>query len=108
VLACEDLLYYILERFYKYEWDESKNTKNIGKHRGLPLRDGIEVFLDKARIIFEDERFNYGEKRYIAVGIVAGRFLSVCFTNRRFLKRRLISVRLASRKERRQYYGRGK
>jgi len=108
VLACEDLLYYILERFYKYEWDESKNTKNIGKHRGLPLRDGIEVFLDKARIIFEDERFNYGEKRYIAVGIVNGRFLSVCFTNRRFLKRRLISVRLASRKERRKYYGKGK
>lgn len=105
MLACEDLLYYILERFYKYEWDESKNTKNIGKHRGLSLRDGIEVFLDKARIIFEDERFNYGEKRYIAVGIVNGRFLSVCFTNRRFLKRRLISVRLASRKERRKYYG---
>jgi len=62
VLACEDLLYYILERFYKYEWDESKNTKNIGKHRGLSLRDGIEVFLDKARIIFEDEKIQLWRK----------------------------------------------
>jgi len=105
VLACENLLYYILERFYRYEWDETKNTRNIGKHRGLPLGDGVDVFLDKARVIFEDKRFNYGEKRYIVVGKVGGKILSACFTNRRFLKRRLISVRIASRKERRRYYG---
>jgi uncharacterized protein len=108
VLACENLLYYILERFYRYEWNETKNTKNIGKHKGLPLRDGAEIFLDKARVIFEDERFNYGEKRYIAVGNVDGKILSVCFTYRGFLKKRLISVRFASRKERRRYYGKGR
>ena len=105
MLARENLLYYILERFCRYEWDEAKNTENVGKHKGLPLLDGMDVFLDKARIIFEDRRFNYGEKRYIAIGDVDGKVLSVCFTHRRFLKRRLISVRLASRKERRLYYG---
>jgi len=105
VLACENLLYYILERFCRYEWDEAKNTENIRKHRGLLLPEGIEVFFDKARVIFEDRRFNYGEKRYIAIGNVDGKVLSVCFTYRRFLKRRLISVRLAGRKERRLYYG---
>jgi len=105
VLACENLLYYILERFCRYEWDETKNTGNIRKHEGLPLLDGADVFLDKARVIFEDERFNYGEKRYIAIGKVKGRVLSVCFAHRSFLKRRFISVRVASRKERRMYYG---
>ncbi|MCL1966676.1 MAG: BrnT family toxin [Fibromonadales bacterium] len=105
MLTCKNLLYYILERFYEYEWDEAKNTKNIGKHQSLPLSDGIEVFWDKARVISEDERFNYGEKRYIAIGYADGKVLSVCFTYRRFLKRRLISVRVASRKERRRYYG---
>ena len=105
MLACENLLYYILERFCRYEWDEAKNTENIRKHNGLLLPEGIEVFLDKARVIFEDRRFHYGEKRYIAIGNVDGKILSVCFTYRRFLKRRLISVRLASRKERRWHYG---
>jgi len=105
VLTWKNLLYYILERFFRYEWDEAKSTENIRKHYGLPLREGIEVFLDKARFIFEDKRFNYGEKRYIAIGNVRGDILSVCFTYRGFLKRRLISVRIASRKERRRYYG---
>jgi len=105
VLTCKNLLYYILESFFRYEWDEAKNVENIRKHRGLPLRDGIRVFLDKKRVIFEDRRFNYGEKRYMAIGIVGGDISSLCFTYRGFLKRRLISFRVASRKERRRYYG---
>ena len=105
MLARENLLYYILERFCRYEWDEAKNTENVGKHKGLSLLDGARVFLDKSRFIYEDRRFNYGEKRYIVIGKVNGRVLSVCFTYRSFLKRRLISVRVASRKERRWYYG---
>jgi len=104
VLAWKNLLYY-LESFVRYEWDEAKNVENIRKHYGLPLRDGIEVFLDKARVIFEDRRFDYGERRYMAIGNARGDILSVCFTHRGFLKRRLISVRIASRKERRKYYG---
>jgi len=105
VLAYENLLYYILEDFCRYEWDEAKNVENIRKHRGMSLRDGIRVFLDKARVMFEDRRFNYGEKRYMAIGNVGGTISSVCFTHRGFLKRRLISFRVASRKERRWYYG---
>jgi len=105
VLAWKNLLYYILERFYRYEWDEAKNAENIRKHRGMPLRDGIRVFFDKAKVIFEDKRFDYGEKRYMAIGNVGGEISCVCFTHRGLLKRRLISFRIASRKERRWYYG---
>ena len=95
----------ILERFYRYEWDETKNIGNAKKHKGLHLAHGIKVFLDKSRIILEDKRFSYGECRYVAIGKVNESILSVCFTPRAFLKRRLISVRVASRKERRKYYG---
>ena len=95
----------ILERFYRYEWDEAKNIGNAKKHRGLTLFNGSEIFLDNSRVILKDERFDYGESRYIAIGKVDCSILSVCFTPRAFLKRRLISVRYASRKERRMYYG---
>jgi len=95
----------ILERFYRYEWDDSKNASNVKKHRGFSMLSGSRVFLDSARLIQKDERFDYGENRYIAIGNVHEVILSVCFTPRGFLKRRLISVRRASRKERRMYYG---
>jgi len=106
VLTYENIINYILERFYRYEWGKTKNASNVKKHRGFELLAGSKVFLDNAKIIREDERFNYGERRYIAIGNVDGAILSVCFTLRGFLKRRLISVRYASRKERRMYYGR--
>jgi uncharacterized DUF497 family protein len=99
-------LYKILERFYRYEWDEAKNVGNIRKHRGLSLPYGKRIFSDHKRIIREDMRFDYGERRYIAIGIVDGVILAVCFTPRGFLKRRLISVRIANKKERRFYYER--
>jgi uncharacterized DUF497 family protein len=105
VLSYGHFLYKILERFYRYEWDEAKNVGNIRKHSGILLADGIEVFLDRARVIFEDRRYDYGERRYLAIGKVEDTILTVCFTPRSFLKRRLISVRVASRQERRLYYG---
>ena len=95
----------ILERFYRYEWDEAKNAGNVEKHKGFELSDGIAVFLDNAKVIKKDERFDYGESRYIVIGNVDGTVLFVCFTPRGFFKRRLISVRRASKQERREYYG---
>ena len=106
MLTYENIINYILERFYRYEWSKTKNASNVKKHRGFELLDGSEIFLDPARIILKDERFDYRESRYIAIGNVDDNILSVCFTPRGFLKRRLISVRRASRKERRMYYRR--
>ena len=105
MLTYGNIVNYILEKFYRYEWDDTKDASNAKKHRNLDMQDGSEVFLDNARFIRKDERFDYGECRYIAIGNVRGVILSVCFTLRGFLKRRLISVRYASRKERRLYYG---
>lgn len=98
------LVILLFERFYKYGWNESKNLRNIEKHE-LTLSYGRKIFFDFMRIIYKDERFDYGEIRYLALGEVHGTILSVCFTSRGFFKRRLISVRKASRQERRKYYG---
>jgi uncharacterized DUF497 family protein len=94
----------MFERLYRYEWGEVKNAENIEKHEGLTLPDGIGVFADKKRIIRPDLRKDYGEKRYNIVGATKGMLLCVCFTPRGFLKRRIISVRCASKKERKAYY----
>ncbi|MFC5314043.1 BrnT family toxin [Azospirillum rugosum] len=49
-----------------------------------------------------DDRFDYGETRYIAFGEVDGRVLAVVYTWRGDC-RRLISARMANRHERTSY-----
>jgi uncharacterized DUF497 family protein len=96
----------MFEKLYRYEWGEDKNAKNIAKHEGLTLPEGKLVFWDRKRVIKRDTRKSYGERRYNVIGEVMGVILSVCFTPRGFLKRRIRSVRRARRKERKIYYGR--
>ncbi len=96
----------LFERFYRYEWDEIKSIRNAEKHIGWTLSDGKRVFLDPLRLVEKDIRFYYREHRYLVFGNVEEIVLSVCFTSRGFFKRRLISVRPASRQERRRYNGR--
>ncbi len=50
-----------------FEWDEDKDKINTQKHE-MPLRAGIPVFDDVNAIEFEDDRFNYGEERFIIIG----------------------------------------
>jgi len=87
-----------------FEWCSIKNDKNIHKHR-MELKAGIPVFDDLFRIEYLDDRQARDEDRYLTIGYNAEkRLLSVCFTERLQNNRtRLISVRPASRKERRRY-----
>ena len=52
----------------KFEWDEHKNSVNIKKH-GIDFLDIVDMF---SRPILEriDDRFDYGEERWIAIGIL--------------------------------------
>ena len=47
-------------------FDPAKETRNVGKH-GISLARAEEMDM-AAAIIREDERFDYGETRYIAFG----------------------------------------
>jgi hypothetical protein len=83
-----------------YQWDNDKATANLRKH-GIDFADAVSVFSDDLAITIPDERFD--EERFITVGMDAfGRVLVVVYTWRGN-EIRLISVRQATRRERKQY-----
>lgn len=84
-----------------FEWDDKKAEANLGKH-GVPFEAAPDVFLDEDRLDFEDARVAYGEERRNVTGLVDGVVLTVTYTLRDDAAR-IISVRRASRKERRRY-----
>ena len=88
----------------KYEWDETKNKKNVQKH-GFDFEDAWLLF-ENLYLLFKDTRFDYGETRYIAVGTIIGRTVILLYIEkfkRDKVKRRIISLRKANEKERRKY-----
>ncbi len=84
-----------------FEWDEQKKNQNIVKH-GFGFSIAEEFFNGKT---FEqiDNRKNYGEKRLIAFGEIAGKILTVVYTIRSYDTYRIISIRRASKNEQRTY-----
>jgi uncharacterized DUF497 family protein len=84
-------------------WDDAKREENIRKH----LFDFVavqEVFDGRFVLVRSDERRDYGEPRYNMLVRFRGVIVNVTFTPRED-KYHLISVRPASRKERRAYHG---
>jgi len=85
----------------EFEWDEAKNKSNIEKH-GIDFNDVRQVF-DKPVIAKEDERFDYGEKRIIAIGLLLEFVVVIVYTIRNTVIR-IISARLANTNEKQKYY----
>lgn len=85
-----------------FTWDERKRISNIAKH-GIDFIDTVVVFDDPDRIEIEDSRENYGETRIQTIGTVNGVVIFVVYTQRKG-KKRIISVRKASKNERETYY----
>ena len=83
-----------------FEWDESKNRTNVERH-GLNFERASQVFESPIRQ-FEDDRRDYGEKRYRCVGIVDNELFAVIYTWRGGILR-IISASRARRDERREY-----
>jgi uncharacterized DUF497 family protein len=84
----------------KYQWDKNKAASNLQKH-GIEFADAVAVFSDDLAITIPDNRFD--EDRFVSIGMDAfGRILVVVFTWRGE-DIRLISARLAERRERKQY-----
>lgn len=82
-----------------FEWDEKKREFNLEKH-GIDFIDIFELFDDPDRIEFESIRS--GEKRFQTIGITHGVVLFLVYTSRG-KKKRIISVRRASKNERKKY-----
>jgi uncharacterized DUF497 family protein len=85
-------------------WDDGKRSRNILNH-GYDFAELEEVFDGRLVVTRLDTRFSYGELRYNALAEFKGRIVNVTFTPRAG-KVHLISVRPASREERKAYHAR--
>ncbi len=84
----------------EFEWDEGKRRANYAKH-GLDFRDAAKV-LQGITLTAEDDRHDYGEKRFISLGLLEDMVVVIVHTARSE-KIRLISMRRANHKERQAY-----
>ena len=85
----------------QFEWAEAKAAGNLAKH-GVDFEDALRVFLDPRRLVAEDDRRAYGERRFRVLGVVDRRVLFVVCTWRGGVCR-LSSARRANARERRRY-----
>ena len=85
-----------------FEWDENKRLLNIEKHK-IDFIDIVtsKYFPPKYRL----ELIKNNENRIISFGIFYERIICVVYTIREDVIR-IISARPASKKERREYFGR--
>ena len=86
--------------FVIFEWDKNKCRENLQKH-GLSFED-VDLVFDGDTITFRDDRIDYGEKRYITLGGLAGRTVVIVHTLRGETIR-IISMRKANDREKKIY-----
>ena len=86
----------------RYTWDAKKNRRNVALH-GIAFSDAARIF-DGPTVERVDDRFDYGEKRVYAIGLVNGLEITVIYADRAGDERRLISAWRAEPHERRHYW----
>ena len=84
------------------EWDDNKAEANYKKH-GIRFRVAARIFLDDNRFEDYDKLHSENEDRWKVVGKV--RDVLVVIYTERGEKYRLISARLANKREEDEYYG---
>jgi len=84
-----------------FTWDERKRRRNLAKH-GIDFHDA-EMIFDGPLVTVEDTRENYGELRYVALGLLADVVVSLTYTERG-AQIRIISIRKALRHETRFFF----
>jgi len=87
---------------YEFEWDPAKADANFRKH-GVSFNEAVTAFADPLALLLPDPAHSSNEERYLALGRTdRDRLVVVAFAERP-PRTRLISARLATRGEHRQY-----
>ena len=86
----------------KYIWNEEKNRRNRKLH-GIAFEDAVRIF-QGATVEILDERFDYGEHRIYAIGLVNGLEITVIYADTKKDERRIISAWRSEPHERRRYW----
>ena len=84
-----------------FEWDDAKNRANIRKH-GFDFADAEEMFRGFL-LVRPDTREDYGEERWIGIGMIRERVAFIAFTQLSPDIVRIISLRKADHEERKEY-----
>jgi uncharacterized protein len=86
----------------EFEWDNDKARRNSKKH-GVSFEEASTVFADPLSSTIHDPTHSDDEDRYVILGeSTRRRLLVVAFTDRED-RIRIISARVATRKERKDY-----
>lgn len=85
----------------EYEWDEAKSLANLRRH-GIDFTD-VPALFENDTVMVEDDRYSYGEQRFVTFGLLQGRVIAVVHTERNDCTR-IISARKATRYEQRVYF----
>jgi uncharacterized protein len=64
----------------RFTWDPEKNRINVRRH-GLAFADAARIF-DGPTVERIDDRFDYGETRVYAIGLVNGVEVTVIYADR--------------------------
>jgi hypothetical protein len=83
------------------QWDEEKRQQNLRKH-GFDFT-GAEKIFDGFTLTVEDTRQDYGERRWVTVGLLDGRPVTLVHSEENDTTR-CISLRKATSYERRAYF----
>lgn len=84
-----------------FEWDDTKNDANIRQH-AIDFAD-VSIMFAYPMLTNLDERVDYGEDRWVSIGMLANGIAVVVWTERAQDVIRIISARKANRYERKRY-----
>ncbi|MDQ6787433.1 MAG: BrnT family toxin [Acidobacteriota bacterium] len=85
----------------KFEWDENKRLLDLRRH-AIDFADVWRVFENETYEVIDD-RFDYGEIRYLSLGLLFGEVIAISHTETDDATR-IISARKAERYEQEKYF----
>lgn len=80
----------------QYVWDPVKRRSNLIKH-GFDFAEA-EVVFEGPTFTYEDDRYDYGEQRWVTLGFLKGLFVAIAHTETQS-EIRIISMRGATKYE---------
>ncbi len=87
----------------RFEWDNAKAASNLRRH-GISFLEAVEVFSDEVAIEVFDASLDYGEDRYIRIGLSGTKLLAVVYTEPQEHHIRIISARPATKNDQQDYH----
>lgn len=90
----------------RYTWDNAKNRRNLKLH-GIAFEDAARIF-EGPTVETPDDRFDCGEDRIYAIGLVGGLEITVIYVDEKDKRnhevRRIVSAWRSEPHERRRYW----